>query len=125
MTRGARCGPAPATCPGSRGPALVVSSDLLSSGPVLLFAAEKGAPMTPRMKGMLREVQRRALALSCCFNRAARLGRRRGKAGREWKAMGKVPREIVDCIATLAKISIAATDLVAYTIASFCSTQVP
>jgi hypothetical protein len=84
---------------------LVVPSDVESSGPVLLFVAQKGCPMTPRMKSTLREVQGRALALACCFDRAGRLGR-------EWKAMGKVPRELVEHIATLARISIAAVDLV-------------
>jgi hypothetical protein len=43
---------------------LVVSSDLVRSGPVLLLAAQKGAPLTPRMEGMLGEVRRRALALA-------------------------------------------------------------
>jgi hypothetical protein len=91
---------------------LVVSSDILSSGPVLLFAAEKGCPLTPRMKSTLREVRRRALALACCFHKATRLSRGPGKAALRWAAMGKVPRELVERIATLARISIAAHDLV-------------
>ncbi len=52
---------------------LLVSSDLAHSGPVLLYAAQKGAPMTPRMLGMLADVRRRALALAGCFHTACRI----------------------------------------------------
>jgi hypothetical protein len=91
--------------------ALVVSSDLEESGPVLLFAAEKGCPLTPRMGDTLREVRRRALSLAFCFNKATRLSRGPGKSALRWTAMGKVPVELVECIATLARISIIAEDL--------------
>jgi hypothetical protein len=91
---------------------LVVSSDLLRSGPVLLLAAQKGAPLTPRMKRMLRKVRRRALALACCFHRAARLSRGHGAAARKWDSMGRVPVELVQNIATLARVSIVVHELV-------------
>jgi hypothetical protein len=91
---------------------LVVSSDLVRSGPVLLYAAQKGAPLTPRMRGMLGEVRDRALALAGCFHRAAGLRRAPGVEGRRWKAMGRVPIELIQKIATLARISIVAKDLV-------------
>ncbi len=91
---------------------LLVSSDLVVSGPVLLYAAQKGAPLTPRMEGMLGEVRRRALALAGCFHQAARLARRPGLHARKWAAMGRVPPEIVERIATLARTSIRAVDLV-------------
>jgi hypothetical protein len=67
---------------------------------------------TPRMQGMLGEVRRRALALAGCFCKASRLAR--GPTGRawKWKAMAQVPVEIVERIATLAKISIVAVDFV-------------
>jgi hypothetical protein len=111
---------------------LVVSSDLVRSGPVLLLAAQKGAPLTLRMLKMLREVRRRALALAGCFHRAAR-PRRVGGAhtydvgGRvsssrardrmsscranEWDAMGRVPIELIQNIATLARLSVVAREL--------------
>jgi hypothetical protein len=91
---------------------LVVSSDVACSGPVLLFAEQVGAPMTPRMESTLQEVRRCTLALACSFHRAARLGQRRKQKGSHWNAMGKVPREIVKRIATLARISITIHDLV-------------
>jgi hypothetical protein len=91
---------------------LVVPSDLVYSGPVLLLAAQKGAPMTPRMEGMLVEVRRRALALAGCFHRAACLSRAPGAAARKWDAMGHVPVELVQSIATLARLSIVAVELV-------------
>jgi hypothetical protein len=91
---------------------LVVSSDLVRSGPVLLFAAQKRAPLTPRMQRMLWEVRRRALALAGCFHRAARLSRGPGPDSRKWDAMGRVPPEIIQQIATLGKISIVARDFV-------------
>ncbi len=92
---------------------LMVSSDLVVSGPVLLYAAQKGAPLTPRMEMRLWVVRLRALALAGCFHRAARLGRGPGPHARKWVAMGQVPPEIVERIATLARISIRAVDLVA------------
>ncbi len=91
---------------------LVVSSDLLRSGPVLLYAEEKGAALTPRMAGMLADVRSRALALAGCFHRATRLAQGPGSAARKWVAMGQVPVEIVQQIATLAKISIVARNSV-------------
>jgi hypothetical protein len=91
---------------------LLVSSNLVVSGPVLLYAAQKGAPLTPRMLGMLGEMRRRALALAGCFRRAARLARGPTKRARKWQAMGRVPTEIIERIATLARISIVAVDLV-------------
>ncbi len=91
---------------------LVVSSDLVRSGPVLLLAAQKGIPLTPRMEGMLGEVRRRALALACCFHRATRLSRAPGAAARKWDAMGRVPVEIIQSIATLGRVSIVAVDVV-------------
>ncbi len=84
----------------------------MPSGPVLLYAAQKGARLTPRMQGMLRDVRSQALALADCFHRAARLSRGPGAAAQEWQAMGKGPVEIIQNIATLARISIAAVDLV-------------
>jgi hypothetical protein len=62
--------------------------------------------------GMLGQVQGRALALAGCFHRAARLSRMRSPGARKWEAMGRVPVEIIQGIATLAKISIVAVDLV-------------
>jgi hypothetical protein len=91
---------------------LVASPDLVCSGPVLLLAAQKGAPLTLRMEGMLGEVRRRTLALAGCFHRAACLSRAPGAAARKWDAMGRVPVEIVQSIATLARLSIVAVDLV-------------
>jgi hypothetical protein len=91
---------------------LVVSSDLLVSGPVLLYAAQKGVRLTPRMEGMLEEVRRRALALAGCFHRASRLRRGAGRRARKFDAMGLVPIEIITRIATLAKLSIVELDLV-------------
>jgi hypothetical protein len=91
---------------------LVVPSDLVCSGPVLLLAAQKGAPMTPRMEGMLREVRRRALAVAGCFHRATRLSQGPRPAARKWDAMGRVPVELVQSIATLARLSIVAVELV-------------
>jgi hypothetical protein len=91
---------------------LVVSSDLAISGPVLLYAAQKGAPLTLRMRKMLREVRGRALALAGCFHRSLALSRAPGVRACKWKAMGQVPVEIVERIATLAKLSIAVRDLV-------------
>jgi hypothetical protein len=92
--------------------ALVVHPDIVRSGPVLLYAAQKGAHLTPRMLGMLGEVRARAQALANCFNRATRLSRARGVHARNWGAMGKVPVELIERIATLGKVSIAALDLV-------------
>jgi hypothetical protein len=91
---------------------LLVSSDLVCSGPVLLYAAQKGAPMTPRMEGMLAEVQRRAQALAGCFRKASRIDHGPTRLARKWKAMGQVPTEVIERIATLAKISIVAVALV-------------
>jgi hypothetical protein len=91
---------------------LVVSSDLAISGAVLLYAAQKGVPMTLRMRKMVREVRRRALALAGCFHRAVALSRAPGVGARKWKAMGQVPMEILERIATLAKVSIAVHELV-------------
>lgn len=91
---------------------MLVSSNLECSGPVLLYATQVGATLTPRMEGMLAEVRRRALALAGCFHRAAHLSRGRGRSASKWRAMGQVPVEIVMCIATLARISIAVVDLV-------------
>jgi hypothetical protein len=91
---------------------LVVPSDLLLSGPVLLLAAQMGVPLTDRMEGMLGEVRARAQALAGCFNRAARLSREPGPAAASWAAMGKVPIEVIQEIATIAKLSIVACDWV-------------
>jgi hypothetical protein len=91
---------------------LVVSSDLVRSGPVLLLAAQRGVPLTIRMAGMLWEVRCRVLALAGSFHRAARLSRAPGADARKWDAMGRVPVEIIQAIATLARISIVAVDLV-------------
>jgi hypothetical protein len=93
---------------------LVVSSDLLRSGPLLLYAAERGVPLTPRMEGMLREVRHRAQALAGCFHRAKRLSQGPGAAARRWSAMGRVCNEegIMKRIATYAKISIVERRLV-------------
>jgi hypothetical protein len=91
---------------------LVVAPDLVRSGPVLLYAAQKGVCLTPRMEGMLGEVRRRALALAGCFHRASRLSQTEGAAAEMWLAMGLVPVEIVTRIATLAKLSIVDVDLV-------------
>ncbi len=92
---------------------LVVSSNLVLSGPVLLFAAQMvvGLELTPRMKLMLADVRRRAVALALCFHRAARLWET-PEAPAYWGAMGRVPLEVVQNIATLARISISAVDLV-------------
>jgi hypothetical protein len=95
-----------------KGRCLFVSSDLVVSGPVLLYAAQKGAPLTPRMEGILGEVRRRALALAGCFHMAARLARGPTKCARRWQGMGRVPTELVERIATLARISIVAVGLV-------------
>jgi hypothetical protein len=91
---------------------LVVSSDLVCSGPVLLLAARKGAPLTSRMEAMLGEVRRRALALAACFHRASQRRQPRGVRHRKRDAMGRVPVELIQNIATLAKISIVARELV-------------
>jgi hypothetical protein len=91
---------------------LVVSSDLVRSGPVLLYAAQKGAPLTPRMRELLGEVRRRARALAGCFHRAARLSRSPGPAARKWGAMGNVPVVVIERIATLGKLSNVVLDLV-------------
>jgi hypothetical protein len=81
--------------------------------PVLLYAAQKGAPLTPRMKGMLEEVHRRALSLACCFHGAARLARApRAAARRRWGAMERLPVEIIHSIATMAAISVVAVEYV-------------
>ncbi len=85
---------------------LVVSSDIVLSGPVLVYAAKKGAPLTQRMQGMLRNVRSRALALAGCFHRAAGIRGVPGPIDRLWDAMGQVPIEIIQSIATLARISI-------------------
>jgi hypothetical protein len=89
---------------------LVVSSDPVRSGPVLLLAAQMGAPLTHRMQRMLEDVRRRAQSLVLCFHRAARLSRGHGPAARKWDSMGGVPDEIVQTIATLARVSIVARD---------------
>ncbi len=89
-----------------------MSSELVRSSPVLLLAAQKGAPLTPRMEGMLGEVRRRARALAGCFHRATRLSGAPEASARKWDAMGRVPVELVERIATLAKISIVVRDLV-------------
>ncbi len=89
----------------------VVSSDLLLCGPVLLYAAQMGARLTPRMQAMLVAVRRRTVALVLCFHRANRLGRAPGPHA-QWGAMGQVPAEMVQIIATPARISIVADDLV-------------
>jgi hypothetical protein len=91
---------------------LVVSSDLVCSGPVLLLAAQKNAPLTPRMQRMLDDVRRRVQSLALCFHRAARLSQGQGAAAQKWDSMGRVPFEIVQNIATLARISIVAKDYV-------------
>lgn len=91
---------------------LVVSSDLVCSGPVLLYAAEQGVNLTPRMRDMLVEVRRRALALAGCFHRAKRLSQASGAPAQAWQSMGAVPTAVVQSIATLARISLAAGDLV-------------
>lgn len=91
---------------------LVVSSNLARSGPVLLLATQKGAPMTLRMQWMLGNVRRRALALAGCFHRATRFSRKLDASAHEWNSMGKVPIDVVMRIATLARISISARDLV-------------
>jgi hypothetical protein len=91
---------------------LVVSSDLVRSGPVLLYAAQKGVPLTPRMVQMLGDVRRRAQTLAGCFHRATRLSRGLGPHAREWHAMGGVPIELIQRIATMARISIAVVDLI-------------
>jgi hypothetical protein len=81
----------------------VVSSDLVRSGPVLLYAAQKGAPLTLRMQGMLKNVRRRALALAGCFHRAARLSRGRAWRSHKWAAMARVPPEIIQQIGNTGK----------------------
>jgi hypothetical protein len=91
---------------------LFVSSDLVRSGPVLLYAAQKGIALTPRMEGMLGKVRRRALALAGCFYRASRLSQGTEGGSHEWDAMGRLPIEVIERIATLGKISIVAGDLV-------------
>jgi hypothetical protein len=91
---------------------LVLSSDLARSGLVLLYAAQKGAPLTPRMQGMLADVRRRALTVACCFYRASRLGQAPGAHARKFRAMGQVPMEIISRILTMAKLSIVELDLV-------------
>ncbi len=91
---------------------LVVSPNLVRSGPVLLLAAKKGAPLTPYMEYMLDNVRRRALALAGCFHRAACLSKGHGPAARKWDSMGGVPVEIVQIIATIARISIIAGDYI-------------
>jgi hypothetical protein len=91
---------------------LVVSSDLVVSGPVLLYAAQKGVRLTPRMEGMLGEVRGRALALAGCFHWASRLRRGEGPCARKFDAMGLVPVELIPRIATLAKMSFVELDLV-------------
>ncbi len=93
---------------------LVVSSDLVCSGPLLLYAAERGVDLTARMTAMLREVRHRALALTVCFHVARRLSQAPGAAARNWSAMGRVyaDQRIMARIATLARISIAQRDLV-------------
>jgi hypothetical protein len=68
---------------------LAVSSDLVRSGPVLLYAAQKGAPLTRRMRRMLKNVRRRALALEGCFHRATRLSQE--GASPEWGGYGPRP----------------------------------
>jgi hypothetical protein len=90
---------------------LVVSSDLVCSGPLLLYAAERGVDLTARMTAMLREVRHRALALTGCFHVARRLSQAPGAAARNWSAMGRVNAD-QRIIATLARISIAQRDLV-------------
>ncbi len=92
---------------------LVVSPDLVRSDPVLLYAAEMGAPLTAGMEGMLGEVRGRALALAGCFRVAARLSREPGPHARKWAAMCQVPLEIIQDISNLAKISIVVRKLVA------------
>jgi hypothetical protein len=94
-----------------KGWSLIVPSDLVCSGPVLLYAVQKGAPLTPRMRRMVGKVRARALALAGCFHRATRLSRAPGGA-RKWGAMARVPVEVIQGIATLARISIVAVDLV-------------
>jgi hypothetical protein len=91
---------------------LMVPSDLELSGPVLLLAARKGVPLTPRMQGMLGEVQRRALAFVGSFHMASRLSRAPGAGAPEWEAMARMPVDVLKSIATLAKLSIAAVELV-------------
>lgn len=92
---------------------LVVSSDLVRSGPVLLLAAQKGATLTPLMTEMVTEVRARALALAGCFYKADHLSQEEGAAAKAWEAMGRVPPDIIMSIATLAKLSIVVRDLVA------------
>jgi hypothetical protein len=90
----------------------MVSTDLARSGPVLLYAAQKGAPLTPRMQGLLGDVRRRALTVACCVSRAARLAQAPGARARRFRAMGKVPIEIISRILTMARLSIVVLDLV-------------
>lgn len=87
---------------------LTVSSDLGRSGPVLLYAAKHA----PRMTQMLADVRRRALALLCCFHRAHALSREPGPQARRWAPMGHTPVEVVERIATLARMSIIVDELI-------------
>jgi hypothetical protein len=93
-----------------RGLTLVVANDIVRAGPMLLLAAQKGAPLTARMQGMLGEVRRRAQAVAWSFHRATSLGQVPG--GAPWAAMGWVPLELVMRIATLARVSLVVNDLV-------------
>jgi hypothetical protein len=91
---------------------IVVSSDLVRSGLVLLFAAQKGLPLTPRMVRMLGDVRGRVQTLAGCFHRATRLRRGPGPDARKWDAIGGVPIDIIQRSATMARISIAVVDLI-------------
>jgi hypothetical protein len=86
---------------------VVYSSNLVCSGPVLLYAAQLRVPLTPLMEEMLQDVRGRALALAGCFHRAAAIRKVPGPIYRKLDAMGQVPDDIIKSIATMARISIA------------------
>jgi hypothetical protein len=90
----------------------IIAYWVLCSGPVLLYAAQNGASLTPRMEGMLGEVRRRVQALAGCFHMASRLSQGPEAAAVDWEVMGRLPVELVQSIATLAGLSLAATELV-------------
>jgi hypothetical protein len=64
------------------------------------------------MQGLLGDVRRRALTVACCVYRAARLAQAPGARARRFRAMGKVPIEIISRILTMARLSIVVLDLV-------------
>ncbi len=85
---------------------LVVPPDPARSVPVLLYALQKGVPLTPRMLEAVGEARRRAQAFAECFYKAQKLSQQPGVGALRYKSMAGVPVEIMGRIATLAKISI-------------------